>query len=104
LKSLDFTADAREHLAAIGEFIADGSNSEIADRFVAALVAKCTKLASLPGTLGSPRPDLNAAFRSTPHKGYIIYFRYVDDLLEVIGILDAHRDAATYFTGETPES
>lgn len=40
------------------------------------------------------RPDL----RSFPFKGYVIFFRYLDDeILEVVHIIEGHRDVAVIF-------
>ena len=59
--------------------------------------SNAAKLASLPGTLGRPRPDIRPDLRSFPYKGYIIFFRYLPDVFEVVNILEGHRDLATYF-------
>jgi toxin ParE1/3/4 len=67
------------------------------------IVARCERLASLPGTLGTARPDLAADMRSTPHRGYTLYFPYGDALLEIIAMLEAHRDAIAYFGEALPD-
>ena len=70
------------------------------DGFIAAIVAKCEKLASLPGMLGTARADLAQDVRSTPFKGYILYFRYDAETLEILGVLDARRDAMAHFAND----
>jgi hypothetical protein len=35
--------------------------------------------------------------RGTPHGNYVIFFRYVADTLEVVDVLEAHRDMASHF-------
>ncbi|MDN4631019.1 hypothetical protein QCD71_05810 [Sphingomonas sp. PsM26] len=42
--------------------------------------------------------------RSTPHRGYTLYFRYGDALLEIIAVLEAHRDAIAYFGEALPDN
>lgn len=56
----------------------------------------CDRIAALPGSLGTARPELGTDLRSTPHSRYIIYFRYTEDALEVINVRDARRDAVAY--------
>ena len=51
--------------------------------------------------MGSARPELGQGTRSTPHKGYIIFFRYAEDAVEIINILHASRDVIAYFTDDT---
>ena len=79
-------------------YIARESGSvETARRFTAALRTQCVKLASLPGDLGVARPELRPAIRSFAHKGYVIFFRYRRDRLEVVAILEGHRDLDAAF-------
>jgi toxin ParE1/3/4 len=58
---------------------------------------QCRKLAHLPGTLGRARPELRADIRSFPIRGYVVFFRYTNDTVEIINILEGHRDIETYF-------
>jgi hypothetical protein len=55
---------------------------------VDALRQQCRRLASLPGTLGHPRPELRPDIRSFAFKNYVIFFRYEGDTLEVVNILE----------------
>jgi hypothetical protein len=41
-----------------------------------------------------------ADLRSHPYKNYVIFFRYVGDVLEVIHIIEGHRDIAALFRDE----
>lgn len=67
--------------------------------FVSRLRHRCLRLAELPGTLGTARPDLADGLRSTPCDGYVIFFRYrEDDAVEIVNILHASRDVEGYFT------
>lgn len=74
----------------------ESGSPETARRFVAQLRQQCEKLASLPGTLGRARPELYPDLRSSPFKGYVIFFRYVDDSLEIVNILEGHRDIDSF--------
>ena len=89
---------ARDDLSSIFRYIAEASGSRaVADRFVRSLRDQCVKLASLSVTLGRPRPELRAGIRSFPFRGYIIFFRYVDDVFEVVNIIEGHRDMDAFF-------
>jgi toxin ParE1/3/4 len=41
-------------------------------------------------------PDI----RSVAHKSYVIFFRCVDERVEVVNILEGHRDIITHFDDE----
>lgn len=58
---------------------------------------QCRRLAELPGTLGRVRPELRADIRSTPCLGYVIFFRYVENTVEIVNILHGRRDLVAYF-------
>src|SRR3546814_7136971 len=48
--------------------------------------------------------DVCSSDLSTPHKGYLIFFRYRDEALEIVTILHGSRDTATCFAdGERSE-
>lgn len=100
MRVLLYSAAARRDVADILRYIARQSlSTAVAQKFVTALDDHCRKLARLPGTLGGPRPELRPGMRSSPFRGYVVFFQYVEDRLEVINILEAHRDVETYFEG-----
>jgi plasmid stabilization system protein ParE len=87
---------------------ADDNLEEIFDYFARDTIARalsftdelrhqCRRLAGLPGTLGTPRPRLDRDIRSFTYKGYVILFRYVGDTLEVVNIIEGHRDIDSLF-------
>ena len=43
------------------------------------------------------RPELGVDIRSSPNKGYVIFFRYWADILEVLAVLHDSRDIIGYF-------
>jgi plasmid stabilization system protein ParE len=89
---------ARNDIAQIFAFIEQSSGSSvIAESFARQLTDQCQRLAELSGTLGRPRPELRRDIRSTPFKNYLIFFRYVGDVLEVVNILEGHRDIDAFF-------
>lgn len=98
MRSLRYTSDAIDDLGTITEYIAQESgNRAIAESFTGALLQKCSGLAQLPGTLGRARPELMPDIRSIPFKSYVIFFRYADEAVEIVNILEGHRDIAALF-------
>jgi len=98
VRKLIYLASVRADLVAILGYIAKATGSiEVASGFVGQLRERCRQLASKPGTLGRARPELRPDLRSFAHKGYVIFFRYVDDRLEIVNILEGHRDIETWY-------
>ncbi len=90
---LVYLASARDDLLSILTHLARESGSTaIALGFVQSLRSKCRALAALPGTMGRPRPELQPDLSSFAFRDYVIFFRYRGDLLEVVAILEGHRD------------
>lgn len=101
MRRLQFTARARRNFREISDFLSDESGSEdVAESFLSQLVERCRNIATLPGTLGSDRSDLLPGVRSTPHKGYVIFLRYQDDVVEIVGVLHGNRDIRGYFADD----
>ncbi len=97
-----FLASVQVDLVDILTYVAEVSGSlAIAQGFVRQLRDRCHELASLPGVIGRARPELRPDIRSVTHKSYVIFFRYVDDRLEVVNILEGHCDIIAYFDDES---
>jgi plasmid stabilization system protein ParE len=98
LPPLRYLGSARSDLAQIQAYITRESGNTAAGRsFARQLRLKCVRLASLPGKMGRARDELDTAIRSTAFRGYIIFFRYIDDEFQVVNILEGHRDAEKHF-------
>ena len=50
--------------------------------------------------LGTVRDDLGLELRSVSLRSYLIFFRYLDDRLEVVRIVHGARDLPTVFESE----
>jgi len=97
VRRLVYLASVRRDLLDILTYVAEESGSvAVAQRFVAQLRSRCHALASKPGTLGRARPELHPDIRSVAHKGYVIFFCYAEDQLQVVNILEGHRDIDSY--------
>ena len=95
---LRYTATANQSLADIARYIRRESGSAVvARRFTDHLRQRCAEMAALPFQLGRLRPELRPNLRSVAVGNYVIFFRYVGDVLEVIAVLEGHRDIEALF-------
>ncbi|PSJ58433.1 type II toxin-antitoxin system RelE/ParE family toxin [Mesorhizobium ephedrae] len=98
---LRYTDAARADIADITLYIARETGSRrVAENFREQIHQKCRHLATLPGSMGRPRPELRADLRSVAFKNYVIFFRYRDDVFEVVDVMAGHRDIEDYFGGD----
>ncbi len=105
MRKLVYLASVRADLVDILGYIAEASKSvAVANGFVAQLRERCRELASKPGVMGRARPELRPEVRSVVHKGYVIIFRYVEDRMEVINIIEGHRDIDGWFAESGDDS
>ncbi|MBF0325182.1 MAG: type II toxin-antitoxin system RelE/ParE family toxin [Alphaproteobacteria bacterium] len=99
MRRLVYLASVRQDLLDILNYVAAESGSvAVAQEVITQLRGRCHAIASKPGTLGRARPELRTDIRSIAHKGYVIFFRYVEDRLEVVNILEGHRDIDAHFS------
>lgn len=95
---LRYLEQAKLDLLHIKRYIAKESGSNaLALRYVEKLRQQCQQLSNLPGTIGRARPELIEGLRSLPCGNYVILFRYIDDTLEVVSIIEGHRDIDDMF-------
>jgi toxin ParE1/3/4 len=93
-----YSIKAKRDVLDIMTFIARESGSQKTARaFIDVLRRKCSDLAALPGQMGRPRSELGSDIRSFAFRGYVIFFRYRDDVFEVIRIYEGHRDFESHF-------
>ena len=100
---LRFSAGAKRDLESIAIYIAEQSgHRKVAARFVRQLRQKCAELAAAPIIMGRLRKELGPDLRSHPHKAYVIFFRYVGGVLEIVNVIEGHRDIPGLFPKEKP--
>ena len=98
MAKLRISPSAASELIDILEFIP--FKAAIGAEFVATLRRKCRMLAALPGQMGRPRPEFGDGIRSFAYHGYVIIFRYSDNVFEVLHILEGHRDIDAHFNNQ----
>ncbi|GGF77143.1 hypothetical protein GCM10007301_41340 [Azorhizobium oxalatiphilum] len=105
MPKLRYLPAALRDLGSIFDYIAERNDHPATARsFTARLRKRCRQLASTPGLLGTARPELGPDFRCLPFRDYLIFFRYVDGTVEILGIIEGHRDASRWsrkFSGAT---
>ena len=86
---------AREDLIEIWLYIASDSIRN-ADKFIDFLHEKCTNLCTTP-EIGRKRDELLPGLRCLPAKRYLIFYRIIDDSIEIARILSSYRDIEAIF-------
>lgn len=98
MRRLIYRDAALNDIADIIDYLCDvGASEATAEAFTDRLRERCRKLANLPGTMGRSRLELGSGVRSQPYKGYILFFRYLNNNLVVLRILEGHRDIEARF-------
>ena len=102
MRRLLYSKAANQDLVDIARFVRHGSGShQTAIEFVSVLRSQCRRLAELPGILGRSRPEIRPDARSFAARSYVIVFRYEDDVVEIIRLIERHRDIGAQFDKNT---
>lgn len=86
---------ARRDLREIWTYVAADSVSA-ADRLVDAIIEKCGLLATQP-EMGQRRPELEPRLRAFSVGNYVVFYRPVEDGIEVARVLHGARDVDRLF-------
>ena len=92
------SVQSRSDLDDIWLYIAS-DNLTAADRFTDELVGKFQMLATQPG-IGRTRDELAESLRSFPVGNYVIFYRAMQDGIEVVRVLSGFRDIPNVLTGD----
>ncbi|HAX79630.1 MAG TPA: type II toxin-antitoxin system RelE/ParE family toxin [Cyanobacteria bacterium UBA11372] len=77
------------------------TNPDIADRFLNVITQKFELLAKFPN-MGRRRDELSSALRSFPVDDYLIFYRMVEEGIEIARVVSGYRDLEALFL-ETDE-
>ena len=88
-----FTKAAVAELDAIGKWIAE-DDAERAATFVEEIRERCVSLREHPRRFPIVRRVPRGEFRKMSHKGYLIFYRVLDDVVEVGHVLHGARNWA----------
>ena len=87
--------EARSDLDEIWLYIAQ-DNPDAADKYIRAILARFRTLASMP-LMGRERTELSPRFRSFSVGRHVIFYRPMDNGVEIARVLDGARDLPPLF-------
>jgi toxin ParE1/3/4 len=99
MAGVEFAPAAEADFDAIADHIARADPTAAAK-----LITRMKRLAALIASrprIGRPREDLRAGLRSFPVESYILFYRIVDDGIEVARVLHGRRDIDAVFRAES---
>ena len=101
MPNLRYLAQAKDDLINIQRYIAEQSGSiKTARQYSEKLRAQCRTITAFPGLMGRERPELKAVLRSVALGNYVIFFLYNRDYLDIVSIIEGHRDIDAIFSKE----
>jgi toxin ParE1/3/4 len=89
------SAQARQDLLHIWNYIAEDSEPA-ADRFIDLLIHHFELLGNNPHA-GRRRDELRTGYRSFPVGQYVIFFRFMDDGIQIMRVIHGKRDIGSLF-------
>lgn len=90
--------EARQDLREIEEYIAQ-DNPAAALAFVERLTERFTELVDFPN-IGRKRDDIRSGYRSIAEGNYVIYYRVLPEVVEIMHVLHGARHAKEVFKQE----
>ena len=98
MRRVRILASAREDIADVHTYVKNASGSDAAaKRFTRSLTEQCRHFGRLSAVLGRARPELGRDIRSFPFRNYIILLRYIENAVEIINVIESHRDLDAVF-------
>ena len=92
---LVFRPEAEADLVEIYDYIAEDSPVQ-AGKFVALIRSKCEPLRQYP-QMGRSRDDLRPGLRSLTVERYLMIYRALEDVVEIVSVVHGSRDIAALF-------
>lgn len=100
MPAITLTVAARQDLLSIWEYIAD-DNPTAADRVLDTLDKKMALLAEHP-FLGPARPDIAPDLRYLVSDNFVVLYRVLPDVVEIVRVLHGARNLTAIFTDIDP--
>lgn len=99
MSRVDLSAAAERDLDEIWRYIAQDS-PEMADRFIDRLLATCHDTLAPSPRIGKSREELAPGLRSFPVLPYLLFYRPIEDGIEIARILHGRRDVTALLSSE----
>ena len=90
------TPRASQDIEAIADYLATQSSLASAESFLKGIDATLNRVAQFP-QIGRKRNELYPGLRSLPYKQYLIFYRLLDDAIEVFRIISGYQDVTALF-------
>ena len=100
MKEPQITPQAEVDLVEVWRYVAKGGEAR-ADAFLDKVMAQCRQLAQFP-RMGRARENLAPNLRSFPMAKFVVFYRPVDDTVEIIRVLYGARDIESIFPTNAP--
>lgn len=92
-----FTAPASRDIEAIIDYVADRTSFDAAERLLNRINDRCKRLASFP-SMGRKRDEPALNVRSFPIDDYLIFYRAIEEGIEVLRVVSGYRDLRVLFS------
>ncbi len=90
-------APASRDIEAIIDYVADNSSFDAAELLLNRINDQCKRLASFP-SMGRKRNELAPNVRSFPIDDYLIFYRAIEEGIEVLRVISGYRDLRALFS------
>lgn len=97
-----FTVPASRDIEGIIDFVADNSSFDVAERLLNRINDKCRTLANFPN-IGRRRDELASSLRSFPIDDYLIFYRSIEEGIEILRVVSGYRDLDALFDEQDDE-
>ena len=91
-----FTVPASRDLEAIIDYIAAQGSIDRSEAFLRQVNVKCQRLTLFPA-MGRQRDELAAGVRSLPVEAYLIFYRLIEDGVEILRVVSGYQDLESLF-------
>ncbi|WP_414623341.1 type II toxin-antitoxin system RelE/ParE family toxin [Calothrix sp. CCY 0018] len=91
-----FTVPASRDIENIIDYVADNSSFDTAERLLKKINQKSRNLANFPN-MGSKRDQLLTSLRSFPVDDYLIFYRQIEQEIEILRVVNGYRDLDVLF-------
>lgn len=99
MKRLKVTEAAEADLTAIGKYTEEHWGSAQKRRYLA-MIKDCFTRLRRNSALGAPRDDLRPGYRSVSAARHVVFYRDINDCIEIIRILHVRMDMGGHLTGD----
>ena len=96
MKQHIISPEASQDLSDIIDYFT-GRNIDAGERFVDEFAKKCKYLANFPN-MGRSYANIKPELRGVPLDGYIIFYRVMDDGIEIVRVVSGYRNLESLFT------